>query len=82
MASDPTMKIRGGGNPIANHGLNAGQKNGTPFWSQTLDAYDCIMVPIQDWIDRIQVCDPRGVTRYRLPGPSGKRGTQDGLKLR
>ena len=28
MASDPTMKIRGGGNPIANHGLNAGQKNG------------------------------------------------------
>ena len=28
MASDPTMKIRGGGNPIANHGINAGQKNG------------------------------------------------------
>ena len=27
MASDPTMKIRGGGNPIANHGINAGQKS-------------------------------------------------------
>ena len=40
---------------------------GPPLWSQTLDAYDCIMVPIQDWIDRIQGCDPRDVTRFTAP---------------
>ena len=38
-----------------------------PLWNQTLDAYDCIMVPIQDWIDRIQGCDPRDVTRFTAP---------------
>ena len=40
---------------------------GPPLWSQTLDAYDCIMVPIQDWIDRIQGCDSRDVTRFTAP---------------
>ena len=40
---------------------------GPPLWSQTLDAYDCIMVPFQDWIDRIQGCDSRDVTRFTAP---------------
>ena len=63
MASDPTMKIRGGGNPIRAMAFMPSERMGSPLRSQTADAYDCIMVPIRDEIDRIQGCNARGVTR-------------------
>jgi len=47
MASDPTMKIRGGGNPKRSMASMPTERMDPPLRSQTADAYDCIMVPIR-----------------------------------
>ena len=59
MASDPTMKVRSGGIPAPSIASMPKKSMDPPPWSQT-DAYDCIMIPIRDEIDRIQGCDARG----------------------
>ena len=43
---------------------------GPPLWSQTLDAYDCIMVPIQDWSTEYKVVTREMSRGLRLHGPS------------
>ena len=63
MASDSTMKILGGGNPGSSMTSMPKERMDPPLRSQTVDAHDCNMVPIQDEIDRIQSCDANGVTR-------------------
>ena len=68
MASDPTMKIPRWWQPDS----KPWHKCRSEEWAhhsgaKPLDAYGCIMVPIQDWIDRIQGCDSRDVTRFTAP---------------
>ena len=47
MAFDPTVKIRGGGNPIVVMAAMPNIRMGPPLRSQTADAYHCIMVAIR-----------------------------------
>ena len=70
MTEGPTVNIRGGGNPVLPMGSIPNSSLEPPLRSRISNAYECIMVPIQDWIDRIQGCDAKGVMRRWLVAPS------------